>query len=91
MKAVGGVDFTKHAPSAIIQYVQWTRIGQFENCCKCYVNMFYIIKRPHAHLQYVCNIPAKYPKDTLNATGGVAVTKYAVSAINQYVQWTRIG
>ena len=30
----------------------------------------------HAHLQYVCNIPAKYQKDTLNTQGGVDFTKY---------------
>ena len=33
------------------------------------------IKLLHAYLQYVCNIPAKYQKDTLN-TLGVDFTKY---------------
>ena len=35
----------------------------------------------HAHLQYVCNIPEKYQKDTLKALGGVDYTKNAQSVL----------
>ena len=44
---------------------------------------FFIIKILHAHLQYVCNILAKYKKDTLKALGGVDYTKYALLEILQ--------
>ena len=45
----------------------------------------------HAHLQYVCNIPPKYQMNILKALGGVDFTKYALSPISQYVQWSKIG
>ena len=80
MKIVEGVDFAKYALSAIIQYVQWTRIGEAK-CSKVIKKYFFIIKLLHAHLQYVCYIPAKYSKDTLTALRGVDFTKYALSAI----------
>ena len=35
----------------------------------------------HAHLQYVCNMSAKYWKETLKALGGVDFTKYALPTI----------
>ena len=49
------------------------------------------IKLLHAHLQYVCIIPAKYQTNILKALGGVDFTKYAQLLISQYVQWTKIG
>ena len=49
------------------------------------------IKLLHAHLQYVCNIPAKYQMNILKALGGVDFTQYALSPISQYVQWSKIG
>ena len=44
-------------------------------------NNFFIIKLPHAHFQYVCNITEKFKKDTPKTPGGVYFTKYALSAI----------
>ena len=58
------------------------------------VNLSYIffgIKLLHAHLQYVCNIPAKYQMNILKALGGDDFTKYALSPISQYVQWSKTG
>ena len=49
------------------------------------------LKTLHAHLQYVCNIPTKYQMNILKALGGVDFTKYALSPISQYVQWSKIG
>ena len=49
------------------------------------------IKLLHAHLQYVCNIPAKYQMNILKALGGVDFTKCALLPISQYVQWSEIG
>ena len=72
--ALGGVDFTKYALLTIIQYVQRSSIGEVKN------NYCFIIKHPHAHLQYVCNIPAKGKKDAPKMLGGVAFTKHALSA-----------
>ena len=44
--------------------------------------MFFTIKHPHAHFQYVCSIPAKYSKDTQRAAvGGVNFTKCALSSL----------
>ena len=60
-------------------------------CCKFVKNNFLGIKLLHAHLQYVCNISAKYLKDTLKALGGVDFTKYKLLPISQYVQWSKIG
>ena len=60
-------------------------------CCKFVKNVFFGIKLLHAHLQYVCNIPAKYQMNILKALGGVDFTKYAVLPISQYVQWSKIG
>ena len=37
---------------------------------------FFSIKLLHAHLQYICNIPAKYQKDTLSTLGGIDFTRY---------------
>ena len=35
----------------------------------------------HAHLHYVCSIPAKYLRDTMKAQGGVDFKKYAILTI----------
>ena len=53
-------------------------------------NNFFGIKLLHAHLQYVCNTPAKYQINILKALG-VDFTKYALSPIRQYVQWSKTG
>ena len=47
----------------------------------------------HAHLQYVCNIPAKNQMDihVLKGLGGIDFTKYALSPMSQYIQWSKIG
>ena len=55
-------------------------------CCKFVKNNFLDIKLLHAHVQYVCNIPAKYQKNILKAQGEVDFTKYALLANSQYVQ-----
>ena len=52
---------------------------------------FFGIKLLHAHLQYVCNIPPNYQMNILKALGEVDFTKYALSPISQYVQWSKIG
>ena len=39
--------------------------------CKFVKNYFPSIKFPHAHFQYVCNIPTMHLKDILKALGGV--------------------
>ena len=45
---------------------------------------FFSIKLLYAHLQYVCNIPAKCWKDLMKAlVGGVDFAKYALSVIIQ--------
>ena len=49
------------------------------------------IKLLHAHLQYVCILPAKYQMNILKVLGGVDFTKYALLPIGQYVHWTKIG
>ena len=36
------------------------------------------MKRLHAHLQYICNLPAKCQKDKLKALQGFAFTNYAI-------------
>ena len=43
--------------------------------CKFVKNYFFSIKLLHAHLQYVCNTPAKYQMNILKALGGVDFTK----------------
>ena len=60
-------------------------------CCKFVKNIFRGIKFLHAHVQYVCNIPAKYEMNILKALGGVDFTKYALLPISQYAQWSKIG
>ena len=91
LKALGEVDFTKYALLPISQYVQWSKIGYVKNAVtlsKIFfsANKFFM----HIDLQYVCNISAKYLIDILKAIGGVDFTKYALSPISQYVQWSKI-
>ena len=88
LKALGAVDFTKYALLPISQYVHWTKIGLVQNAVNL---LLFYIKLLHAHLQYVCNIPAKYQMNILKALGGVDFTKYALLPIGQYVQWSKIG
>ena len=73
-----GVDFTKYALSPIIQYVHGEKIGEVKKCCKFDISNFLGIRLLHAHLQYVCNIHAKYWMNTLKAEEGVDCTKYAL-------------
>ena len=60
-------------------------------CCKFVKNNFLGIILLHAHLQYVCNIPAKYQVNIPKALGGVDFTKYTLLHMSQYVQWSKIG
>ena len=60
-------------------------------CCEFVKNNFFGIKLLQAHLQYACKIHAKYQMNILKALGGVDFTKYALSQISQYVQWSNIG
>ena len=43
------------------------------------------------HLQYICNISAKYEMNLPKALEGVDFTKYALLPISKYVQWSVIG
>ena len=81
LKALGGVDFTKYALLPISQYVHWKKIGYVQNVVNLSKIFFFGIKLLHAHLQYVCNIPAKYQMNILKALGGVDFTKYALICI----------
>ena len=90
LKALGGVDFTKYALLPISKYVHWTKISYVQNAVNL-SKIIFGIKLLHAHLQYVCNIPAKYQTNILKALGGVDFTKYALLPISQYVQWSKIG
>ena len=85
LKALGEVDFTKHALLPISQYVHWTKIGPVQDPVNLSKNIFVGIKLLHVHLQYVCNIPAKYQMNILKALGEVDFTKYA-----RYVVWRKI-
>ena len=51
-------------------------------CCKFVKNNFWGIILLHAHLQYVCNIPAKYQMNIPKALGGVDFTKYTLLPIS---------
>ena len=90
LKALGGVDFTKYALLPISKYVHWTKTSYFQNVVNLSKNIFGI-KLLHAHLQYVCNIPAKYQMNILKALGGVDFTMYALLPTSQYVLWSKIG
>ena len=65
-----------------------SHVDDFNNRCQ---NFFGGIRLLHSHLQYVCNIHAKYWMHTLKALEGVDFTKYALSPIIWYVQWSKIG
>ena len=90
LKALGGVDFTKYAILPISQYVQWSKFGQVQNAVNLSKYFFFCKLILHAYLQYVCNIPAKYLMNILKALVGVDFTKYALSPISQYAQWTEL-
>ena len=87
MKALGGVDFTKYALPTIIVCKQKSKNGKVKKCCKFVKNYFFSIIILHAHLQYVCNMSAKYWKETLKALGGVDFIKYALPTIIEYKQF----
>ena len=67
-----------------------TKIGYVQNAVNWSKIIFLDIKLLHAHLQYVCSIPAKYQLNILKALGGVDFTKYALLPISQYVQWSKL-
>ena len=90
LEALGGVDFTKYALLPISQYCALEENWLSSKCCKFVKNIFFGIKILHAHLHYVCNILAKYQMNILKAIGEVDFTKYALSPISQYVQWSKI-
>ena len=71
--------------------MQWSKIGLVKDAVNLSKKKNFIIKLLHAHLQYVCNIPSKYQKDTVKALGGVNFIKYAPLTIIKYVQWSTIG
>ena len=56
MKALGGVDFTKYA---LLLYVS-NSPKKLKNAVNLSKNNFFSIIILHAHLQYVCNMSAKY-------------------------------
>ena len=91
LKALGGVDFSKYALLPISQYVHWTKIDSVQNAVNLSKIFFFGNKLLHAHLQYVCNVPPKSQMNILKALGGVDFTKYALSPISQYKQWSKIG
>ena len=90
LKALVGVDFTKYALSAIIYYVQWSRTGYVKNATIFFSKLFFIIKLPHAHLQYVCHKPARYKNGTQKDLWEVDCKKYELSAVIQYAQWREL-
>ena len=59
LKALGVVDFTKFAPSPIIQYVQWSKLAKLKFCKFVKIILGIILVLIHAPPQYVCTIPAK--------------------------------
>ena len=67
-----------------------TKIGYVQTAVNWSKIIFWDIKLLHAHLQYVCSIPAKYQLNILKALGGVDFTKYALLPISQYVQWSKL-
>ena len=77
----------------VLVYVHWMKTSNEKfKMLSIYINKyFFSIKLLHAHLQYVCNIPAQYQMNILKALGGVDFTKYALLPISKYVQWSKIG
>ena len=84
-------DHPSYALLPISQYEKWSKIGEVKKMLKICQKYFLGIKLLHAHLQYVCNIHAKYQMNILKALGGVDFTKNALLPICQYVQWSKIG
>ena len=95
LKTLGGVDFKKYAllPISIEQNLISALDENLINskCCKFVKNIFVSIKLLYAHLQYVCNLTAKYQMNILKALGEVDFTKYALLPISEYVQCSKIG
>ena len=73
------------------QSLQYTPAMCRSKPCKFVKKYFFIIKLLHAHLQYVCNIPAKYQMNILKALGGVEFTRYPLLPISKYVHWKKNG
>ena len=57
------------------------KLAELKNAVNLSKIFFFGIKLLHAHLQYVCNIHAKYQMKILKALGGVDFTKYALLPI----------
>ena len=57
------------------------KLAELKNAVNLSKIFFFGIKLLHAHLQYVCNIHAKYQMNILKALGGVDFTKYALLPI----------
>ena len=70
LKTVGGVDYTNSIPYNTKICLKWLS-SEGRNSVK--IN-FSSIKNPHAHLQYVHNMYAKFEKDPLKTEGGVDYT-----------------
>ena len=88
IKALRGIDFTKDVLSVIIQTSYCKVVGKcLSKPCQFVKKYFFCIKLPHAHLQYVCNISAKYCKDPITAVRGVRF--HEVCTINLVVRITK--
>ena len=73
----------------VIKYVHWMKTDYVQSAVNLSKIFFFFCntgKFLHAHLQYVCNITAKYQMNILKAIGGVDFTKYALLPISQYVR-----
>ena len=70
MKIVGGVDYTKYLPYKPNICLKWLSSNGY-NSVKINSSSN---KNPHAHLQYVHNMYAKFGKDRLKTEGGVDYT-----------------
>ena len=71
--------------------MQWFKHGRVKNAVNVSKTIFHPLIH-HAHLQNVCSIPVMYYKVILMILVEVDdFTKYALLAIIQYVQWSKIG
>ena len=57
------------------------KLAELKNAVNLSKIFFFGIKLLHAHLQYVCNIHAKYQMNILKPLGGVDFTKHALLPI----------
>ena len=64
--------------SPLLNMCSGLELAKLKKIIKKYI---FIIKLPHAHLRYVCNIHAKYERDTPKTLGGADFTKCALSSI----------